>query len=131
MAEFAGKGLSLTAGGIDGISSIACATKVDLLGPLQAHERAGFARRYNGPNYAATNYDGLLQQFYVRRAQGPLADLNVRTAPIHLMYRGFRFGSVEGVRGAATLRAIKDFQHSVRLPQKEAVDDGLLDALVN
>jgi hypothetical protein len=22
----------------------------------------GFARRYNGPNYAANNYDGFLQQ---------------------------------------------------------------------
>jgi peptidoglycan hydrolase-like protein with peptidoglycan-binding domain len=45
------------------------------------------------------------------------------------MYKGFRFGSVDGVVGAATLRAIKDLQQSQGLPQTGAIDAALLDTL--
>ncbi|HUC66178.1 MAG TPA: N-acetylmuramidase family protein, partial [Stellaceae bacterium] len=44
---------------------------------LQRQDWSGFARRYNGPNYAAHNYDGLLQQFHARYSAGPLPDLRV------------------------------------------------------
>jgi hypothetical protein len=108
---------------------IAFASTKGLLDTLKSHDWAGFARRYNGPDYAAHNYDGLLQQFYGRYTQGPLPDLSVRTAQIYLMYKGFLLGSVDGVLGAATLRAIKAFQQSVGASQTGAVDDALLNAL--
>jgi hypothetical protein len=100
-----------------------------VIDPLQAHEWTGFARRYNGPNYAANNYDGLLQHFYSRYAEGPLPDLAVRTAQVYLTYKGFLSGAVDGVLGGATRRAIMAFQASKTLPQTGVIDMTLLSAL--
>src|SRR2546426_4536192 len=72
---------------------------------LKSHNWAEFARRYNGPNYAANNYDGLLEHFYERCASGPPLDLTTRAVQILLMYRGFPPAAIDGVAGAATRRA--------------------------
>jgi N-acetylmuramidase/Putative peptidoglycan binding domain len=100
-----------------------------LIGNLRAHDWMGFARRYNGPNYAANNYDGLLAHFYERYAQGPLPDLATRSAQILLTYKGFRPGAIDGVCGAATESAILAFQKGAGLTQTGVVDDALLEAL--
>jgi hypothetical protein len=45
---------------------------------LRTPDWAGFGRSYNGPDYAAHNYDGLLNHFYQRFSTGQLPDLNIR-----------------------------------------------------
>jgi hypothetical protein len=100
-----------------------------LIGTLQAHDWAGFARRYNGPNYAANNYDALLAHFYERYAQGPLPDLATRSAQVLLTFKGFRPGAIDGVCGATTQSAIAAFQKGAGLTQTGVVDDTLLQAL--
>jgi N-acetylmuramidase len=66
---------------------------------LKDHDWKGFARRYNRPDYAAHNYDGLLEHFYQRYAAGPTPDLRIRAAQIYLIYKGFKPGAVDGVLG--------------------------------
>jgi hypothetical protein len=97
---------------------------------LRDHDWAGFARRYNGPNYAANNYDSLLQHFYERYLTGPLPDLRIRAAQIYLTYRGFTPGGVDGAAGKNTLRAVKAFQVSSGLAETGVIDDALLAKLV-
>ncbi len=97
---------------------------------LKSHNWAEFARRYNGPNYAANNYDGLLEHFYERCANGPPLDLTTRAVQMLLMYRGFRPGAIDGVAGAATRRAILEFQGSTGLAKSGVVDDQLLSTLM-
>jgi len=104
--------------------------EMQLMASLQAHDWAGFARRYNGPNYAANNYDGLLQQFYDRYAQGPPPDLRTRAVQIRLMYAGFSPGSIDGVDGPATRQAIVRFQNSKGLKPSGDIDDDLLKGLM-
>jgi hypothetical protein len=104
-------------------------TANELIGPLQAHDWASFARRYNGPSYAANNYDGLLAHFYERYAQGPLPDLATRSAQILLTYKGFHPGAIDGIRGASTQSAIAAFQRQAGLTSTGLVDDTLLSAL--
>ena len=93
---------------------------------LQRQDWSGFARRYNGPNYAAHNYDGLLQQFHARYSAGPLPDLRVRAAQAYLQYRGFLSGVIDGVPGPATARAVRAFQASIDVAESGAIDDALI-----
>jgi hypothetical protein len=103
--------------------------KMQLIDTLKAHDWAGFARRYNGPNYAANHYDGLLAHFYERYAQGPLPDLATRSAQILLTYKGFQPGAIDGVCGTTTRTAILTFQKGAGLAQTGVVNDSLLQAL--
>jgi hypothetical protein len=105
-------------------------TGMQLMAPLRAHDWAGFARRYNGPNYAANNYDGLLGHFYDRYAQGPAPDLTIRQIQVLLMYKGFLPGGIDGLLGTTTRTAISAFQASVGMPTTGEPDDGLRDALM-
>src|SRR5204863_9082982 len=100
-----------------------------LIDLLKSHNWAEFARRYNGPNYAANNYDGLLGHFYERCADGPPRDLTTRAVQILLMYRGFPPGAIDGVAGAATRRAILEFQGSTGSGKSGVVDHQLLRTL--
>jgi N-acetylmuramidase/Putative peptidoglycan binding domain len=104
-------------------------SSMKLIDPLQAHDWQSFARRYNGPSYAANNYDGLLQHFYARYTEGPLPDFAVRGAQIYLSYAGFLSGAIDGILGPATRRAIMAFQASQGLPQTGSVDSTLLTSL--
>jgi hypothetical protein len=94
--------------------------------PLASHDWAGFARRYNGPNYAANNYDGLLEHFYARYAAGATPDLQVRAAQVYLTYKGFSPGAIDGVPGARTDTAVRSFQASIGVAQTGALDDTLM-----
>lgn len=97
--------------------------------PLRQHDWPGFARRYNGPGYAASNYHGRLAQLHARLAQGDWPDLAVRTAQIHLYYRGYSIGPIDGRAGDRTRRAILAFQSHAGLEMTGTVAPQLLAAL--
>lgn len=96
---------------------------------LQSHDWAGFARAYNGPDYAANNYDGLLRQFYSRYSNGDLPDLSVRAAQAYLTYKGFSPGAVDGIAGVKTIAAVKAFQASIGVVATGVIDAKLLQQL--
>lgn len=97
--------------------------------PLQQHDWTRFARLYNGPNYAANNYDNLLDHFYTRYSGGPLQDLRVRAVQVYLGYKGFTTVAIDGVAGPKTIGAVKEFQASIGAAQTGAFDDALITAL--
>lgn len=104
---------------------------VDALGlaaPLRAHDWQRFARAYNGPNYAAGNYDGLLAHFFQKYADGGAPDLRVRAAQLYLTYQGFSL-VVDGVLGPATRDAVKSWRTAKKLPGGGDIDDALLNSL--
>ncbi len=90
---------------------------------LRDYNWSGFARRYNGPNYAARNYDGLLRDFYRRYAGGDVPDLRVRAAQIYFTYKGFEAGVVDGVEGRRTTSAVKEFQRSINVDATGTIND--------
>jgi hypothetical protein len=96
---------------------------------LRAHDWAGFARRYNGPNYVANNYDGHLRQFYQIYSSGSLPDLQIRAAQIYLTYKNLSPGPIDGVAGSRTTAAVKQFQSVAGLPVDGMINDALLKAL--
>ena len=98
---------------------------------LAAGNWSSFARRYNGPNYAANNYDGLLGDNFERYSDGALPDLTVREVQIRLYYRGLLSVRVDGVLGSKTQAAIKAFQKDAGMAQTGAIDAALLTALRN
>lgn len=103
--------------------------KMDMIGSLQAHDWSGFARRYNGPDYAANNYDGLLANFYHRYSTGPTPDLTVRSVQVYLLYQGYSVGAIDGVMGPNTRNCIAAFQGKAGLEATGEIDPRLLDAL--
>src|SRR5574340_43295 len=96
---------------------------------LRAHDWAGFARGYNGPDYARNQYDSRLAAAHCKYPQGPLPDLALRAAQIYLTYLGFHPGPVDGVMGRYTRAALREFQEERGLPEGDAVDDVVLAAL--
>jgi len=95
---------------------------------LTALDWANFARRYNGPNYAANNYDGLLAKFYQQFETGAPPDLTVRAVQTYLYYHGATI-SIDGIMGPSTRAAIIAFQTTNGLPATGAIDNALLQAL--
>jgi N-acetylmuramidase/Putative peptidoglycan binding domain len=96
---------------------------------LQAQNWSSFARAYNGPNFAANDYDGHLRHFHDTFAAGPLPDLRVRALQILLMYKGFSPGTIDGVMGPKTRGALREFEASNGGPSDPPIDDGLLNRL--
>lgn len=96
---------------------------------LQAQNWTSFARTYNGPNFAANDYDGHLRHFHDTFAAGPLPELRVRALQILLMYRGFNPGTIDGVMGPNTTKALREFEASNGGPTDLSIDDGLLNRL--
>jgi hypothetical protein len=96
---------------------------------LRGHDWAGFARRYNGPNYAKNNYNGQLQQFYARYSTGAPPDLTVRAAQVYLTYLGFSPGGIDGIAGPNTIAAVRAFQTSAGLAVTGVVDAALIQRL--
>lgn len=93
---------------------------------LKAHNWAGFASGYNGADYAAHNYDGQLQHFFEIFSVGPGPDLRVRAIQVLLTYKGISPGGIDGILGNDTVKAIKQFQQSINVPQTGMIDDALL-----
>jgi hypothetical protein len=77
---------------------------------LQSQAWQTFARLYNGPNYAANNYDGHLGSYYARFKSNGCPDLEVREAQIYLNYLGYDTGGIDGVNGGHTTNALRQFQ---------------------
>jgi hypothetical protein len=98
--------------------------------PLLNHDWAGFARRYNGPNFASNDYDGKLHSSYQRYADGGLPNLRVRAAQIYLRYKGFPNLAVDGVMGPSTAAAASQFQQSIGAPETGIIDDNLITQLL-
>jgi hypothetical protein len=92
-------------------------------GALRTHDWPGFARGYNGPNYAINSYDTRLASAYERFFHGGLPDLTVRAAQVYLLYLGYEPGPIDGVLGRFTRSAMNDFQEQRSLPVTEALDD--------
>lgn len=99
-------------------------------GFLRNRDWVGFARRYNGPDFARNHYPELLEHFFDRYAAGHLPDLQVRTAQAYLSYKGFKPGSVDGLMGPSTERAIRQFQQSAGLEQTGTIDNRLMTKLL-
>ena len=96
---------------------------------LQQKDWAGFARRYNGPNFAKNEYDKKLAQENARFEKEPLPDLTLRSAQLLLVYRGFKPGPVDGFMGSRTEGALKEFQKAKNLPVTGKVDSATAAAL--
>jgi hypothetical protein len=99
--------------------------------PLSTHDWTTFASGYNGPNYAANNYNGLLQSFYAKYVAGPLPDFIVRGAQMLLTYKGFEPGGIDGVMGPNTSNAILQYQNQNGMPPTGTIDAALLNSLSN
>jgi N-acetylmuramidase/Putative peptidoglycan binding domain len=101
---------------------------------LASRDWEGFARRYNGPNFAANDYSGKLHLHYQRFADHGLPDLQIRAAQIYLGYRGFPRGgralAVDGILGPSTQAAIREFEQSQGLAVTGAVTPALITALL-
>lgn len=66
---------------------------------LRAKDRANFARRYNGPNYAINNYDLRLSAAYQKFSYGGTPDLRIRMAQTYLTYLDWHPGTIDGIVG--------------------------------
>jgi hypothetical protein len=97
--------------------------------PLAAHDWAGFARGYNGPNYAKNQYDTLLARHYQMFAAGPLPDIRVRQAQALLTFLDIDPGGVDGMAGRLTRAAVVRFRAAHGMGISDQIDDALIDAL--
>lgn len=96
---------------------------------LRGHQWATFARRYNGPSYAANNYDGTLEHFYEIYSTGKLPSVEIRAVQVALTYEGYAVGRVDGIVGPQTIGVIKKFQAAHGLPATGEIDDALTEKL--
>jgi hypothetical protein len=96
---------------------------------LRAHNWPKLARGYNGPNFAINKYDEKLGAAFEKFSNGPLPDLTARTAQLYLTYAGFHPGPVDGLPGALTQAALRQFQQKNGLPATGAPDDATMAAL--
>ncbi len=100
------------------------------LAPLLArNDWEGFALRYNGPDYARHNYDGLLRQFHWRYAAGALPDMAVRQVQVELTFRGYDPKGIDGALGPGTRAAIRSFQKRHGLAETGQVEAALIAGL--
>ena len=89
-----------------------------------------FARLYNGPNYAANNYDGHLNSAYARYSSHGCPDISVRAAQVYLNYLGYDTGGIDGLAGARTPQAIQGFQQQHQIaPADGQISDATMAAL--
>jgi N-acetylmuramidase/Putative peptidoglycan binding domain len=91
---------------------------------------ADFARAYNGPNYADSNYDVRLGSWYEKFHSSALPDIRVRTAQIYLMYLGYDPSEIDGSWGKRTQSAMNDYQAKKGIPSTPSLDDATLAAIV-
>jgi hypothetical protein len=93
--------------------------------PLVNHDWAGFARGYNGPDFAKNLYDANLASSFQKYAAGPLPDIRVRQAQALLGFLGFDTGGVDGLVGKRTRSAVAMFRGDA----SDTIDDALIAAL--
>lgn len=83
-----------------------------------------FARLYNGPNYAANQYDGHLKLFCGQYESRGCPEVDVRQAQVWLTYLGYDTGGIDGIVGRRTTAALRSFQEKNNIPP----GDGSLNA---
>src|SRR6266545_1040440 len=81
-----------------------------LLKPLANHDWAGFARGYNGPDFAKNQYDARLAGFFQKLSAGPLPDVRVRQAQALLTFLGIDPNGIDGVVGKRTRSGVVQFR---------------------
>ena len=96
---------------------------------LAAHNWAGFARGYNGPDFAKNQYDVRLTGFFQKFAAGPLPDVRIRQAQALLTYLGIDPNGIDGVIGKRTRDAVVQFRTANGLGTSDEIDDALIAAL--
>ena len=94
--------------------------------PLLNHDWAGFAKGYNGPDFAKNSYDAKLASFFQKYSAGPLPDIRVRQAQALLTFLGFDSGGIDGVIGKRTRSSVAMFRGTT----PDTIDDGLITALM-
>ena len=90
---------------------------------LKQEDWAGFAARYNGPDYAKNHYDARLARASALFRAGPLPDLRLRAAQLYLTYLGYAPGTVDGWFGTNTRKALVRFQEDKGLEATGRLDD--------
>ena len=83
---------------------------------LQRCDWTDFARRYNGPDFAANRYDEKLAAAHATISSKGLPDLEARAVQLLLTYHGFNPGKIDGIVGELTRTAIAAFTTKLRLP---------------
>lgn len=96
---------------------------------LRTHDWAGFARGYNGSDYAINSYDTRLAAGYQKLSVGPAPDLVVRAAQVYLIYLGYDPGPVDGFMGRRTRSALNEFQEQHGAAKTDHVGDEEVAAL--
>jgi peptidoglycan hydrolase-like protein with peptidoglycan-binding domain len=96
---------------------------------LSRGDWAAFARAYNGPGYAANQYDTKLAANHKPLRGSGLPDFDLRAAQLLLTYEGYDPGPVDGRSGPRSRQAIARFRDSRGLPAGEHHDAELLAAL--
>lgn len=104
-------------------------TSQGLASALQARDWVGFARRYNGPDYASQDYDGKLAYHFAQFEAHGVPDILVRACQMRLRYRNLYAGAVTGYADSVTLLAVKAFQAKAGLVPTGLIDAALLAAL--
>jgi len=96
--------------------------------PLGKHDWAGFAKGYNGANFAINQYDKKLATAFAKYSK-KLPDLTVRQAQVYLTYLGFNAGGIDGASGPTTFKALNAFQTANNLPIQNVIDDAAVAGL--
>jgi hypothetical protein len=96
---------------------------------LKRRDWAGFAYRYNGPEYQRNRYDERLALAHARYSAGPLPSLAVRAAQLYLTVLGYDPRGVDGWYGSNTQKAVQQFQQTQGMAVTGRLDSATLTAL--
>jgi hypothetical protein len=97
---------------------------------LQHKDWTRFALGYNGSGAVENGYPRKLEAAFNTFSVGSPPDIRVRIAQLALTFLGHKPGSVDGLFGNNTRRALQRFQVAEGRPQTTDLTDGELDALV-
>ena len=100
-----------------------------LHGALANHDWTGFARGYNGPDFARNQYPARLAGFFQKFTAGPLPDVRVRQTQALLTFLNIDPGAIDGVAGKRTRSAIVQYRAPNGLGNSDEIDDSLIAAL--
>lgn len=96
---------------------------------LQQRDWVGFARAYNGPNFAKNCYDMKLSKAFERlTAVDGLPDMNVRAVQLWLRFIGYKI-AVDGVMGSRTVQALIQYQRERGLEATGTITQETMDLL--
>jgi hypothetical protein len=96
--------------------------------PLSRHDWAGFARGYNGANFAINQYDKKLASAFSKYS-AKLPNLISRQAQVYLTYLGFNPGGIDGAAGPGTFKALNAFQAANNLPIESEITESTIASL--